>query len=272
MIPFVWIERLKDQCWDLEVTNQGLIAQITELQHKLARKTIDYNRVASKLGALTEESDMLRNTNEQQSQVVKRLQKEVNNPSPSKRTRKKKCDISGYSPRSSLLSIPAKLESTRSMSIASIATSVADSDASDTPKQNLGSTISPSSSVETTKDTEAEALKYSLSHAHRTIAQLRAWLHMERTEKIETKRLLSESQETIEKLRRKKNVWNDEEPSTQLSAPNIRMVPSNRRGAARYARGLIDSCEVDLECDIQPGQVEEDFQPLVEASEAIGKR
>jgi hypothetical protein len=263
---------LKDQCWDLEVKNQGLIAQVTELQHKLARKTIDYNRVSSKLGALTEESDMLRNTNEQQSQVVKTLQKEVNNRSPSKRTRKRQRDLSGYSPRSSLLSIPAKLESTRSMSIASITTSVADSETSDTPKQNLRSTVSPSSSAATTKDTEAEALKYSLSHAHRTIAQLRAWLHMERTEKIETKRLLSESQETIEKLRLKKNVWNDEVPSTQLSTPNVRMVPSKRRGAARYARGLINSSEVDLECDIQPCQVEEDFQPLVDALEEIGKR
>jgi predicted nucleic acid-binding Zn-ribbon protein len=265
------IERLKDQCWDLEVSKQELIAQVTELQQKLARKTVDHTRAANKLNALTEESEALRNKNEQQSEAMKSMQKKMNDlPSP-RQPRSPLRDSHGHHSRSSLLPIPAKLDSTRSASITSITTSVADSEASDTPKQTKSSPTAQTMSATTGKTVEVDALKHSLAHSHRTIAQLRAMLHMERTEKNETKKLLSESQETIEKMRRNRNAWNDEEPTVRLNTPKIKMVPSKRRGAARRASGLIRGSEADHHCQLETSQVEENVQAMDESCDEMGK-
>ncbi|KAG2184104.1 hypothetical protein INT44_009119 [Umbelopsis vinacea] len=258
-------ERLKDQCWDLEVSKQELIAQVTELQQKLARKTVDHTRVANRLNALTEESEALRNKNEQQSEAMKSMQKKINDSPPSRQNRSPLRDSHGHHSRSSLLPVPAKLDSIKSASITSITTSVAESEASDTPKQSKSSPTAQTISTATGKTVEVDALKHSLAHSHRTIAQLRAMLHMERTEKNETKKLLSESQETIEKMRRNRNAWTDEEQSVQLNTPKIKMVPSKRRGAARYASGLIRGSEVDHHCELEPVHAEENIRTMDES-------
>lgn len=258
------LDRLRDQCWDLEITNQELVAQITELQQKLTRKTVDHNRVSDKLNDLAEESEVLKSRHEQQSEIVKTLQRKmIQNTQSPKTDPSMKTDnqLSG----SSLLPIPSKLEFARSMSIPSIQTSVVDSDAEETvkPGKQAEKEIVSRAELELEPpiaklEQETGALKDSLSHAHRTIAQLRAWLHMERTEKTETKRLLCESQETIERLRQKKNVWTDEEASSPSCTPKVKMVPSKRRGAARYARGIMSGSEIEQECDIEYSRCNED--------------
>jgi Meiotic cell cortex C-terminal pleckstrin homology len=253
------------------VSKQELIAQVTELQQKLARKTVDHTRVANRLNVLTEESEALRNKNEQQSEAMKSMQKKMNDSPSSRQNRSPLRDSHGHHSRSSLLPVPAKLDSTRSASITSITTSVAESEASDTPKQTKSSPTAQTISATTGKTVEVDALKHSLAHSHRTIAQLRAMLHMERTEKNETKKLLSESQETIEKMRRNRHAWNDEEPSVQLNTPKIKMVPSKRRGAARYASGLIRGSEVDHHCELEPSHAEENIQNMDESCDEIGK-
>ncbi|KAG2175623.1 hypothetical protein INT43_001270 [Umbelopsis isabellina] len=257
-------DRLRDQCWDLEVTNQELVTQITELQQKLTRKTVDHNRVSNKLNDLAEESEVLKTRHEQQSEIVKTLQRKMNqNTQPSKPD--SSAEIVDYLSGSSLLPIPSKLGFARSMSIPSIQTSVVDSDAEESVKPDKEADTRTVPKVEAEMEPpinkleqEIGALRNSLSHAHRTIAQLRAWLHMERTEKTETKRLLCESQETIERLRQKKNVWTDEETTSPSCTPKVRMVPSKRRGAARYARGIISGSEIEQECDIEFSQCNED--------------
>jgi HPt (histidine-containing phosphotransfer) domain-containing protein len=254
----------------LEVINQELVAQVTELQQKLARKTVDHNRVFNKLNDLAEESEVLKTRHEQQSEIVKSLQKKMNHTTLSAKQDRSIHTVS-YSSGPSILPVPTKLESARSISIPSIQTSVVDSDTEDTVKPNKEPQPEPDAEPPTAKlDQELGALRNSLSHAHRTIAQLRAWLHMEKTEKTETKRLLCESQETIERLRQKKNVWTDEEPSSPSCTPKVKMVPSKRRGAARYARGLINGTEVDQECEIEISQCDEDdISPRL--SEETGK-
>jgi hypothetical protein len=54
---------------------------------------------------------------------------------------------------------------------------------------------------------EVETLKTSLGHAHRMVNNLRSNLHKEKTEKFELKKLLAESQETIEQLENDPHLW-----------------------------------------------------------------
>lgn len=60
---------------------------------------------------------------------------------------------------------------------------------------------------------EVETLKTSLAHAHRIISNLRSNFHKEKTEKFEFKKLLAESQETIEQLQNDPRMWVDAGPA-----------------------------------------------------------
>ncbi|CAO3590592.1 unnamed protein product [Absidia cylindrospora] len=67
---------------------------------------------------------------------------------------------------------------------------------------------------------EVETLKTSLGHAHRMVSTLRSNLHKEKTEKFELKKLLADSQETIEQLQNDPRMWEDagQVPSSDANA------------------------------------------------------
>lgn len=64
---------------------------------------------------------------------------------------------------------------------------------------------------------EVDTLKTSLSHAHRTVLNLRSSLLKEKSEKVELKKLLAESQEAIEGLQNDHTMWVDAQPSISSS-------------------------------------------------------
>ncbi|RUP47194.1 hypothetical protein BC936DRAFT_146027, partial [Jimgerdemannia flammicorona] len=71
---------------------------------------------------------------------------------------------------------------------------------------------------------EVETLKASLGHAHRMISNLRTSIHKERTEKLEMSKLLGESQDTIETLRREANLWEGSNVGNN-SRPTLKRQP-----------------------------------------------
>ncbi|CEG78000.1 Putative Anucleate primary sterigmata protein A [Rhizopus microsporus] len=86
---------------------------------------------------------------------------------------------------------------------------------------------------------EVETLKTSLAHAHRMVSNLRSNLHKEKTEKFELKKLLAESQETIEQLQNDPRLWVDARPVRSSSShlgskddgrrPHKASTPSTKR-------------------------------------------
>lgn len=86
---------------------------------------------------------------------------------------------------------------------------------------------SPKISPSCNQAMEVETLKTSLAHAHRMISNLRSNLHKEKTEKFEFKKLLAESQETIEQLRNEKVEKAEEAPK------RTRKVSAKRRSGKR---------------------------------------
>ncbi|KAG1469393.1 hypothetical protein G6F56_003282 [Rhizopus delemar] len=80
---------------------------------------------------------------------------------------------------------------------------------------------------------ETETLKQSLAHAHRIISNLRTSAHKEKLEKFELKKMLSDSQETIEQLRK--------EPLQKRKQPKKKQHQKKKRGISRKPRGVASS-------------------------------
>lgn len=89
---------------------------------------------------------------------------------------------------------------------------------------------SPKQSPTRNQAMEVETLKTSLAHAHRIISNLRSNLHKEKTEKFEFKKLLAESQETIEQLQNDPRMWVDAGPARNAGG-------SSSNAAARVEDG-----------------------------------
>lgn len=89
---------------------------------------------------------------------------------------------------------------------------------------------SPKQSPARNQAMEVETLKTSLAHAHRIISNLRSNLHKEKTEKFEFKKLLAESQETIEQLQNDPRMWVDAGPARNAGG-------SSSNAAARVEDG-----------------------------------
>lgn len=121
--------------------------------------------------------------------------------------------------------------------------SASTADESGTEKQKQGVNPSPPGSPKQTPSRnqalEVETLKTSLAHAHRMVSNLRSTLHKEKTEKFELKKLLAESQETIEQLQNDPRMWEDARASA-AGQPRGRARKANKRkaAAARKSRGL----------------------------------
>lgn len=97
---------------------------------------------------------------------------------------------------------------------------------------------------------EVETLKTSLAHAHRMVNNLRSNLHKEKAEKLELKKLLTESQETIEQLRNDPRLWVDTgvtpEHTTSSSSSRgrrktKRRAPVSKTRVARHAKSGAES-------------------------------
>jgi hypothetical protein len=95
---------------------------------------------------------------------------------------------------------------------------------------------------------ETETLKQSLAHAHRIISNLRTSYHKEKKDKFEIKKMLADSQENIEQMRKEMASWNS---NITPSSSNMRSKQAHKKktktatkakgkrvGVARQPRGL----------------------------------
>ncbi|KAI8074823.1 hypothetical protein BC940DRAFT_343275 [Gongronella butleri] len=242
-------ERLKEETWNLELSKQELTMSVTELQQQLAKASNEQQKLDKQLMAVSVELEQVRGREDKLSATVDHLKtqheqdmasvrRHVASMQRDKQEMTKQMDVlsselaiakaqTRMARRShqDLLGDKSLASGSDSDALLAIPGSPTGEAGAMDPADHVGSSsgnvlLSPSSS--TTSSTsrqhaaalqqqamEVENLKTSLSHAHRMISTLRSNMHKEKTEKFELKKLLAESQETIEQMQNDPRLWED---------------------------------------------------------------
>ncbi|KAI9279576.1 hypothetical protein BY458DRAFT_532066 [Sporodiniella umbellata] len=237
-------EKLKEETWNLELAKQELTVSVTELQQNLNKANVEQTKLAKQADELRTEIEQLRASEEKLHNKVESMKSRHEQDMSSMRhhastLQKEKLDqakqienltselaIVKAQTRISKPSVPEAQPSTRSDQL-----SPNDEGASISKDNTLPSSLRPPSPVQLpvrNPAMEVETLKSSLAHAHRMVSTLRSNLHKEKAEKFEFKKLLAESQETIENMENDPRLWIDarsgprEHPKRSLKTPKRR--------------------------------------------------
>lgn len=219
----------------MELAKQELTISVSELQQNLNRANAEQKRMQEHMDELTGEIEQLRDSEEKLRSTLETMKQRHEQDMGTLRRhsaglQREKADfIKQVEALSSELAI-AKAQSriakrshsdltkaSNAVGMATNANQAQNEDASDVSKDNANSSSdngsqSPKSAAGAhprNQALEVETLKTSLAHAHRMVSNLRSSLHKEKTEKFEFKKLLSESQETIEQLQNDPRLWVD---------------------------------------------------------------
>ncbi|ORZ10186.1 hypothetical protein BCR42DRAFT_114024, partial [Absidia repens] len=238
-------EKLKEETWNLELTKQELTLSVTELQQHLQKATNEQTKLAKQTSDLRSDIEQLRDREEKLTASLETSkQRHEQDMSAMRRhcaglQRESQQHAKHIDTLTSELAI-AKAQSrlgkhhTSPSNVGSNHGELSSDEGTDPSHSNLDpssihhhhhhrsgsptvSSIPPSPKQSPASAMEVETLKTSLAHAHRMVSNLRSNLHKEKTEKFEFKKLLAESQETIEQLQNDPHLWVDA-PSLSSSA------------------------------------------------------
>ncbi|KAG2219450.1 hypothetical protein INT45_008098, partial [Circinella minor] len=223
-------ERLKEDTWNLELAKQELTISITELQQNLHKSSTEQNRLTKQVNDLRSEIEKLRSSEEKLQSIVETMKQRHEQDMSSIRRhaaglqREKLEQKKHIDTLTSELAIAKAQQRIAKRSFSDIHDSTknkktdlldigSSGDGSGTDHEGQSSKESPPGSPKQqptrNQQLEVETLKTSLAHAHRMVSNLRSNLHREKTEKFEFKKLLAESQETIEQLQNEPRMWED---------------------------------------------------------------
>ncbi|KAI8885992.1 hypothetical protein K501DRAFT_214697 [Backusella circina FSU 941] len=220
-------EKLKEETWNLELAKQELTITVTELQQNLSKANVEQTRLSRQVSDLRSEIEHLRDKEEKLNAAIEKMktrheqdmstirrqaaliQREKADQSKQIETLTSELAIAKAQSRIGKHVLPEKKESNVGSELPDDTTqTVLAVKSEDSP-----STSPPSSpkQLPTTRNQamEVDTLKTSLSHAHRTVLNLRSSLLKEKSEKVELKKLLAESQEAIEGLQNDHKMWVD---------------------------------------------------------------
>ncbi|CAO3589148.1 unnamed protein product [Absidia cylindrospora] len=238
-------EKLKEETWNLELTKQELTLSVTELQQHLHKATNEQTKLAKQTSDLRSDIEQLRDREEKLTASLETSKQRHEQDMNAMRRhcaglqRESQQHAKHIDSLTSELAI-AKAQSrlgkhhTSPSNFSSNHGELLSDDGTDPSKSNLDpssihhhhhhrsgsptvSSIPSSPKQSPASAMEVETLKTSLAHAHRMVSNLRSNLHKEKTEKFEFKKLLAESQETIEQLQNDPHLWVDA-PSLSSSA------------------------------------------------------
>ncbi|RCH93872.1 hypothetical protein CU098_001797, partial [Rhizopus stolonifer] len=246
-------EKLKEETWNLELAKQELVISVTDLQTNLSKANAEQNKLAKQVNDLRSEIEQLRDREEKLNKSIEAMKQRHEQDMSSIRRhaaaiqREKADQVKQIEALTSELAI-AKAQSRIGKHVASESESnhprvISNGDPSHSDQGHSTSAVksdtTPSSSPPSSprqvparnQAMEVETLKTSLAHAHRMVSNLRSGLHKEKTEKFELKKLLAESQETIEHFQNDPRLWVDAGPtrSTSSSGPSSRNEDGSRR-------------------------------------------
>ncbi|CDH58308.1 nuclear migration protein [Lichtheimia corymbifera JMRC:FSU:9682] len=283
-------EHLKEETWNLELSKQELTSQVTDLQQDLSRITSDYTRAAKQVNELRQDIERMQDKEEKLNGMMEDMKtRHQHDMSTIRRqyagVQREKLDqqkqIDALTSELAIARAQSRITKRRQQDTPSLGIDETDSVSPDTSgnekdayRNSPNSTSSPPSSPKQTptrnQALELDTLKASLAHAHRMVSNLRSNLHREKMEKFELRKLLSESQETIEQLQNDPASWIDQPSSssqrTQRKARRRKASSSGHKvsrptaiAAAGGGGGLMSGkSDVDDEGDKESEWSEED--------------
>ncbi|KAK4513709.1 uncharacterized protein ATC70_005714 [Mucor velutinosus] len=226
-------EKLKEETWNLELAKQELVVSVTDLQTNLTKANAEQNKLAKQVNELRTEIEQLRDREEKLTTTIDKMKQRHEQDMSSLRRHAAGIQREKSDQSKQIEALTSELAIAKAQSrIGKHASMEADahlrrSDKEQTDSDQAKSTLavrndsspstsppsSPKQSPTRNQAMEVETLKTSLAHAHRIISGLRSNLHKEKTEKFEFKKLLAESQETIEQLQNDPRMWVDAGPT-----------------------------------------------------------
>ncbi|KAL7323782.1 hypothetical protein PS15p_210388 [Mucor circinelloides] len=226
-------EKLKEETWNLELAKQELVVSVTDLQTNLTKANAEQNKLAKQVNELRTEIEQLRDREEKLTTTIDNMKQRHEQDMSSLRRhaagiQREKSDqskqIEALQSELAIAKAQSRIGKHASMEAdANLRRGEKEQTDGDQAKSTLAvkndsspSTSPPSSPKQSptrNQAMEVETLKTSLAHAHRIISGLRSNLHKEKTEKFELKKLLAESQETIEQLQNDPRMWVDAGPT-----------------------------------------------------------
>ncbi|SAM09468.1 hypothetical protein [Absidia glauca] len=218
-------EKLKEDNWNLEVANQDLQSNQSNLNQAIAKLNADHSKALKQLRVALEQveifkaqqdkaaasRDAMKARHDHEQQVLRRnngtLQREM-------AQLKKRMDEINTELKicKSKLAIKSTVSSSNIQHLLRGGSNNNDDDGSthndgdDMDGHGGGDTSAPSSATSssmaasTQRALEVETLKQSLGHAHRMMSNLRSNLQKEKVEKIELKKVLGETQDALDQL------------------------------------------------------------------------
>ncbi|KAK4511169.1 uncharacterized protein ATC70_012382 [Mucor velutinosus] len=274
-------ERLKEENWNLEVANQELRAHLSESNQAVARHNSEFSRVTKQLKTQSEQIDIMKAQEEKNASVVEamkarheqetyHLRRHAASAQRDNSQLQKQVEALNTELKICKAKLSIKLASTSRTAeelnpIEPNAEPIQDQDSESDQTINAASTatVSPQSRNQAM---ETETLKQSLAHAHRIISNLRSSYHKEKLEKFELKKMLSDSQETIEQMSKEMSSWNANNTislengghgRTRANGKKKPLTKKKRGGVARQPRGLVAN-ESDTDQQLQLNEEEGD--------------
>ncbi|KAF7721653.1 hypothetical protein EC973_004329 [Apophysomyces ossiformis] len=255
-------EKLKEETWNLELAKQELTISVTDLQQNLSKANSEQNKLAKQLNRLTTEVEHLRDREEKLTAAIDTMKtRHEHDMSVIRRQsaglqREKADQAKQIEALTSELAIAkaqkriarhsqTELRPTTNGEITDEQIPETSASAKEGSSPNTSPPPSPKQTPVRNQALEVETLKTSLAHAHRMVSNYRSNLHKEKTEKFELKKLLAESQETIEQLQNDPRLWVDAGPSANgtndsgaAAASRRSKKPNKRRAPTRKTRGV----------------------------------
>lgn len=219
-------ERLKEEVWNLEVANQELRTHLLESNQNVAKHNSDYAKLTKQLKAQSEQIDIMKAQEEKSASVIEAMKARHEQETHQLRRHAATAQRENAQTQKQVEALNTELKIVNAKLAIKMASSSRALDESaktditrevsedDDSETNQNKSVSPSASTTTSnrgqQALETETLKQSLAHAHRIISNLRSSYHKEKLEKFEIKKMLSDSQENIELMRKEMANWNSD--------------------------------------------------------------
>ncbi|KAI9486371.1 MAG: hypothetical protein EXX96DRAFT_516368 [Benjaminiella poitrasii] len=257
-------EKLKEENWDLEVKNQELQTHLSEANQAITKHNVELGRLTKQLKSQSEQMDIMKAQEEKSTSMMEvmkarheqethQLRRHAATAQREQAQLQKEVDALNTEVKICKAKLAIKLATAHRADESDALLNVRNDDP-DLLDPMSGSAHSGSNTAAVAAATQAsrsqametETLKQSLAHAHRIISNLRSSYHKEKLEKFELKKMLSESQEHIEQMRKEVasqpsllgvNAGRSSSKSNHSKRKPI--SPKKKRvGVARQARGL----------------------------------
>lgn len=287
-------ERLKEENWNLEVANQELRAHLSESNQTVIKHNSEFSRVTKQLKSQSEQIDIMKAQEEKNASVMEAMKARHEQETYHLRRHAASAQRDNSQLQKQVEALNTELKICKAKLAIKLAStsrtaedlnpteptteSSQDQESESDQASNAASSTAVVSPQSRNQAMETETLKQSLAHAHRIISNLRSSYHKEKLEKFELKKMLSDSQETIEQMNKEMSSWNANNTislengghgRTRANGKKKPLTKKRRGGVARQPRGLVAN-ESDTDQQLEFDEEEEEMEDGEEEEQVPG--